>query len=91
VEEIEGKEVGFLTFPFPPDSAVADAMEKKVKMLLRAQIGSPPAITQVLALRQQRIVDATRRREDRVSPLVHRQDAADHLKIEASLGLGAAT
>jgi hypothetical protein len=50
VEEIEGKEVGFLTFPFPPDSAVADAMEKKVKMLLRAQIGSPPAITQVLAL-----------------------------------------
>ena len=51
VEEIEGKEVGFLTFPFPPDSAVADAMEKKVKMLLRAQIGSPPAITQVLALR----------------------------------------
>ncbi|HWN43540.1 MAG TPA: hypothetical protein VNW71_15025 [Thermoanaerobaculia bacterium] len=50
VEEIEGKEVGFLTFPFPPDSAVADAMEKKVKMLLRAQIGSPPALTQVLAL-----------------------------------------
>ena len=50
VEEIEGREVGFLTFPFPPDSAVADEMEKKVKMLLRAQIGSPPAITQVLAL-----------------------------------------
>jgi hypothetical protein len=52
VEEIEGKEVGFLTFPFPPDSAVADALEKKVKMLLRAQIGSPPAVTQVFALRQ---------------------------------------
>ena len=51
VEEVEGKEVGFLTFPFPPDSEAADAMEKKVKMLLRAQIGSPPAITQVLALR----------------------------------------
>jgi hypothetical protein len=50
VEEIEGEEVGFLTFPFPPDSEAADAMEKKVKMLLRAQIGSPPAITQVLAL-----------------------------------------
>ncbi len=50
VEEIEGREVGFLTFPFPPDSAVADEMEKKVKMLLRAQIGSPPALTQVLAL-----------------------------------------
>lgn len=50
VEEVEGGEVGFLTFPFPPDSDVADAMEKKVKMLLRAQIGSPPALTQVLAL-----------------------------------------
>jgi hypothetical protein len=50
VEEIEGKGVGFLTFPFPPESAVADEMEKKVKMLLRAQIGSPPALTQVLAL-----------------------------------------
>lgn len=50
VEEVEGKEVGFLTFPFPPDSAIADEMEKKVKMLLRAQIGSPPALTQVLAL-----------------------------------------
>lgn len=53
VEEIEGKEVGFLTFPFPPDSAIADEMEKKVKMLLRAQIGSPPALTQVLALRSE--------------------------------------
>lgn len=51
VEEIEGREVGFLTFPFPPDGAVAEEMEKKVKMLLRAQIGSPPSITQVLALR----------------------------------------
>jgi hypothetical protein len=52
VEEVEGKEVGFLTFPFPPDSAIADEMEKKVKMLLRAQIGSPPALTQVLALQR---------------------------------------
>ncbi|MFL6293755.1 MAG: hypothetical protein ACJ759_22915 [Thermoanaerobaculia bacterium] len=52
VEEVEGGEVGFVTFPFPPESAVADAMEKKVKMLLRAQIGSPPAVTQVYALRQ---------------------------------------
>ena len=50
VEEFE--EVGFLTFPFPPDSPLADEMEKKAKMLLRAQIGSPPAITQVMALRK---------------------------------------
>jgi hypothetical protein len=51
MEETEDREVGFLTFPFPPDSAVADAMEKKVQMLLRAQIGSPPALTQVVLLR----------------------------------------
>ena len=49
VEEFQ--EVGFLTFPFPPDSPLADEMEKKAKMLLRAQIGSPPSLTQVLALR----------------------------------------
>ena len=50
VEEFE--EVAFVTFPFPPDSPLADEMEKKAKMLLRAQIGSPPAITQILALRK---------------------------------------
>lgn len=43
--------VGFLTFPFAPDSAVADALEKKVKMLLRAQVGSPPAAMQTVLLR----------------------------------------
>jgi hypothetical protein len=42
--------VGFLTFPFPADSAAAVALEKKVKMLLRAQVGSPPAATQVVLL-----------------------------------------
>jgi hypothetical protein len=42
--------VGFLTFPFPADSAVAIALEKKVKMLLRAQVGSPPAAMQVMLL-----------------------------------------
>jgi hypothetical protein len=43
-------QVGFLTFPFPMDSAVAVALEKKVKMLLRAQVGSPSAMAQVLVL-----------------------------------------
>jgi hypothetical protein len=42
--------VGFLTFPFPADSAVAAALEKKVKMLLRAQVGSPSAAMQVVLL-----------------------------------------
>lgn len=43
-------DVGFLTFPFPEDSAIAVALEKKVKMLLRAQVGSPSAAMQVVLL-----------------------------------------
>jgi len=46
-----GGRVGFLTFPFPPDSAVALGLESKVKMVLRAEIGSPSAATQRLVLR----------------------------------------
>ncbi len=46
-----GGRVGFLTFPFEPDSALARSLESKAKMLLRAQVGSPPAMTQVLLLR----------------------------------------
>jgi hypothetical protein len=42
--------VGFLTFPFPADSGIAVALEKKVKMLLRAQVGSPSAATQAVLL-----------------------------------------
>lgn len=51
VEEVEALRLGFLTFPFAAESAVADALEKKVKMLLRAQVGSPPAAMQVVLLR----------------------------------------
>ncbi|HEX9669019.1 MAG TPA: hypothetical protein VGC93_05995, partial [Thermoanaerobaculia bacterium] len=47
-EEAEG--VGFLTFPFPPDSDLALAIESKAKTLLRALIGSPPAFAQALLL-----------------------------------------
>ncbi|HEY0510610.1 MAG TPA: aminotransferase class I/II-fold pyridoxal phosphate-dependent enzyme [Thermoanaerobaculia bacterium] len=46
-----GGHVGFLTFPFEPDSGPARALESKAKMLLRAEVGSPPAMTQVLLLR----------------------------------------
>ncbi len=45
-----GGRVGFLTFPFEPDSPVAQALESKVKCLVRAAIGSPVATGQVLAL-----------------------------------------
>jgi aspartate/methionine/tyrosine aminotransferase len=45
-----GGRVGFLTFPFAPDSPTAAALESKIKCLLRATVGSPVSISQVLAL-----------------------------------------
>jgi hypothetical protein len=45
-----GAGLGFLTLPFEPDSRLAQALEKKLKMLLRAAVGSPAALTQVLLL-----------------------------------------
>ncbi|HVS04244.1 MAG TPA: aminotransferase class I/II-fold pyridoxal phosphate-dependent enzyme [Thermoanaerobaculia bacterium] len=42
-----GGRVGFLTFPFEPDSDVAIALENKVKGLLRAMMGSPVATSQM--------------------------------------------
>jgi len=46
-----GGRIGFLTFPFEPESGIAVALESKLKMLLRAEVGSPPAASQVLLLR----------------------------------------
>lgn len=51
VESVEALRLGFITFPFAAESAVAEALEKKVKMLLRAQVGSPPAAMQSVLLR----------------------------------------
>jgi hypothetical protein len=48
--ETEG--VGFLTFPFPPESNLALAIKSKAKTLLRALIGSPPAFAQALLLHE---------------------------------------
>lgn len=45
-----GGRLGFLTFPFERDSAVAAALESKVKCLTRATVGSPPTVTQVIVL-----------------------------------------
>jgi hypothetical protein len=44
-------QVGFLTFPWNPESGIAAALESKAKMLLRAQVGSPSATSQVRLLR----------------------------------------
>ncbi len=45
-----GGRVGFLTFPFEPDSPAAEALGSKVAGLSRATIGSPVAASQVLLL-----------------------------------------
>lgn len=45
-----GGRVGFITFACDPDSGVAQALESKVKMLIRAGIGSPVAASQVALL-----------------------------------------
>lgn len=45
-----GGRLGFLTFPFAPDSRVALALESKAKGLLRSTVGSPVAITQMMVL-----------------------------------------
>ena len=45
-----GGRVAFLTFPFEPDSPVARALESKTKCVLRATVGSPPALPQEVAL-----------------------------------------
>jgi aspartate/methionine/tyrosine aminotransferase len=46
-----GGRLGFLTFPFAPESAIAVALESKVKMLLRAELGSPSATAQMVLAR----------------------------------------
>jgi len=45
-----GGRVGFLTFGFEPESEVAQALESKVKGLVRAGVGSPVAVAQALLL-----------------------------------------
>ncbi len=45
-----GGRIGFLTFPFAPDSEVAAALESKVKCLVRATVGSPVATSQAVLL-----------------------------------------
>ncbi|HTG35855.1 MAG TPA: aminotransferase class I/II-fold pyridoxal phosphate-dependent enzyme [Thermoanaerobaculia bacterium] len=46
-----GGRVGFLTFPYEPESDLARSLESKAKMLLRAQVGSPSTTAQVILLR----------------------------------------
>ncbi len=47
-ESFPGAGLAFLTLPYAPGSAVASALESKVKTLLRATVGSPPSLAQMI-------------------------------------------
>lgn len=79
-----GGRVGFLTFPVEAGSAAAEALESKVKCLVRATLGSPVSTSQVLlleALRSEALdgeVEALRRRlEGRVEVLREALEGVD--------------
>lgn len=48
--DLFGGRVGFITFPFDPESEIAEALESKVKCLTRATVGSPVSLAQILVL-----------------------------------------
>ena len=76
-----GGRVGFLTFPFEPESAVAEALESKTKCLVRAAVGSPVATSQVILLRALRGSDMAREVEE-----VRRTLAGRYRTLRAALG-----
>lgn len=45
-----GGRVGFLTLPFAPGTAVAEALDNKLRGLIRSGVGSPAAVSQVVLL-----------------------------------------
>jgi hypothetical protein len=53
-ESFPGAGLAFLTLPYVPGSAVATALESKVKTLLRAVVGSPPSLGQMVVLEANR-------------------------------------
>ena len=77
-----GGRVGFLTLPFASGTAVADALDNKLRGLIRSGVGSPAALSQVVllqALRQAEIgqeVEAIRallgRRRSRLAEALQR-------------------
>ncbi len=74
-----GGRVGFLTFPFAPDSGAAAALESKVKCLLRATVGSPVAASQAVltqALQSGRV-------EGQMAPVRDRLAARYRVLVEA--------
>jgi hypothetical protein len=53
-DSFPGAGLAFLTLPFEPGSAVASALESKVKTLLRSVVGSPPSLAQMIWLESER-------------------------------------
>jgi len=49
-ESFPGAGLAFLSLPYVPGSAAATALESKVKTLLRAAVGSPPSLAQMIWL-----------------------------------------
>jgi aspartate/methionine/tyrosine aminotransferase len=66
-----GGRLGFLTLGVEPESEVAREMEARVRMLVRTELGSPPAVSQVVALQALR------------SPTVEREVEAVRLLLES--------
>lgn len=58
-----GGRVGFVTFPFDPDTPVAEALESKAKCMVRAGVGSPVATSQEVLLTALRRDDAEEQSE----------------------------
>ena len=78
-----GGRVGFLSFALPPGGAAAAALESKLKCLLRATVGSPPAASQVALVRS--LEDGGTERE--IGEIRERLAARYRVLVEALAGV----
>lgn len=78
-----GGRVGFLTFPFTPDSDVAAALESKVKCLVRAAVGSPVGASQAVVLQALRSSDIEQQVEEVRQTLANRHAALQRALADA--------
>ncbi len=79
-----GGRVGFLTFGYPPESPVMEAMESKMMCLQRSTVGSPVASSQMVLLQALRsggmreevaaVREVGRRRFEVMKPLIEQLD-----------------
>ena len=67
-----GARVGFLTFPFADPRPAMQALDSKLRCLLRASIGSPVALAQQLLLQALRTTDAEQQVQEHIAVLRQR-------------------